>query len=91
LIPVIFLTSLQLIQVVVGSGNPKNTDKIVIALAGVTKVFVGELIEEARRIAEERQERGPLAPTHIQEAYQILNSKGLNETAEPRTKKRIRW
>lgn len=82
---------LQLIQVVVGSGNPKNTDKVVIALAGVTKVFVGELVEEARHIAEERQERGPLAPTHIQEAYQILNNKGLNETVEPSTKKRIRW
>ena len=82
---------LQLIQVVVGSGNPKNTDKVVIALAGVSKVFVGELVEEARRIAEERNEHGPLAPTHIQEAYQSLNNKGLNETAEPSMTRRIRW
>jgi len=70
---------MQLIQIVVGHGNPKNTDKIVIALAGVTKVFVGELVEESRRVAEERGERGALTPIHVQEAYERVSQRGLNE------------
>lgn len=83
------LLLLQLIQVVVGHGNPKNTDKVVIALAGVAKVFVGELIEEARKLSSERGEKGPLTPLHIQEAYQKLTESGLNEAWHPH-KRRLR-
>lgn len=77
----------RLIQVVVGSGNPKNTDKIVIALAGVAKIFVGELVEEARRIAESRGEHGPLSPDMIHEAYSSIHSQGLARASTPKTRR----
>ena len=54
---------------VVGGGQPKNTDKIVIAMSGVAKVFVGELIEESRRIADARGNTGPLEKEDVCEAY----------------------
>ena len=77
----------RLIQVVVGSGNPKNTDKIVIALAGVAKIFVGELVEEARRIAESRGEHGPLSPDMIHEAYSSIHSQGLARASGRKTRR----
>lgn len=76
---------LQLIQVVVGGGNPKSTDKIVIAMAGVTKVYVGEIIEHARKIAEARGEHGPLTPEMIYEAYTVVSSH-VSESSKPKTR-----
>jgi len=59
----------RLVQMVVGGGQPKNTDKIVIAMSGVAKVFVGELIEESRRIADARGNLGALSKEDVCEAY----------------------
>ena len=59
----------RLVQVIVGGGMPKATDKVIVAMAGVGKVFVGELVEEARRIAERRGERGPLRKETMMEAF----------------------
>jgi len=49
---------------------------IVVAVRGLAKVFVGEIVESARRVQEqsssnpvEGEERGPLAPDDIREAY----------------------
>lgn len=77
---------LQLIQMIVGGGNPKSTDKIVIAMAGVTKVYVGEIIEHARKIAESRGEHGPLTPEMIYEAYTIVSPKSRLESSKPKTR-----
>ena len=73
---------------VVGSGNPKNTDKSVIARAGVTKVFVGELVEEARRVAEAAGAKGALQPAHIHAAYQRLQEQDKVEGLGP-AKRRV--
>lgn len=41
----------------------------VMAASGVGKVFVGEMVEQARRVQQERHEAGPIRPVHLYEAY----------------------
>ena len=38
-------------------------------VAGVAKVFVGEIVEKARHIQQKRGEHGSLSPDHLREAY----------------------
>jgi len=47
-------------------------------MGGIAKVMLGELVEEARRVREERggDEALPLAPDHIREAYRRLRLTG---------------
>ncbi|WFD32205.1 hypothetical protein MSPP1_003248 [Malassezia sp. CBS 17886] len=42
---------------------------IVMAASGVGKVFVGEMVELARAVQQERNETGPILPVHLYEAY----------------------
>ena len=42
---------------------------IVMAASGVGKVFVGEMVEQARAVQRERRESGPIQPVHLYEAY----------------------
>ncbi|ADM11118.1 transcription initiation factor TFIID subunit TAF11 [Encephalitozoon intestinalis ATCC 50506] len=72
-----------------GSGFPKAAIKkyissvigqavnpnFVIAVCGLAKVFVGEMIEMAKIVQGEREETGPLLPSHIHEAYRRLHRK----------------
>lgn len=51
-------------------------DKLVIAMCGISKLYVGELIETARVLAEREGHKGPLLPSHIQRAYQVLSGCG---------------
>eukprot|EP00794_Sanderia_malayensis_P005261 gene5261-5925_t len=56
----------RLMQNIMSGGSvPPN---VVIAMAGIAKVFVGEICEEALDIMEERSEQGPIQPKHIREA-----------------------
>jgi transcription initiation factor TFIID subunit 11 len=71
----------KLIQVVSGS-KPDSQSKIMIALCSVSKTFVGELVEESKRVAEEDGHTGPLQPTHVMEGYQRLMAAGLVESIE---------
>jgi len=60
-------------------GNTQVNNQVVIAMAGVAKVFVGELVEEGLRVAEERKYEGALLPSHIREAVRRLsNVEGSN-------------
>lgn len=75
-----------------GSGFPKAAIKkyisnvigqavnpnFVIAVSGLAKVFVGEMIEVAKVVQAERCEKGPLLPSHIHEAYRRLYRKTPN-------------
>uniref|UniRef100_A0A7S4M734 TAFII28-like protein domain-containing protein n=1 Tax=Vannella robusta TaxID=1487602 RepID=A0A7S4M734_9EUKA len=47
-------------------------EAIVVAMIGITKVFVGELVETSRTAMDERGELGPIQPRHIREAYRRL-------------------
>ncbi|GAX78298.1 hypothetical protein CEUSTIGMA_g5740.t1 [Chlamydomonas eustigma] len=48
------------------------SDRVVIAMCGMGKVFVGELIESARILAAEEGDFGPLKPCYVRRAYQNL-------------------
>ena len=58
----------KLLSQVLGTVN----DRTVIAVCGVSKVFVGELVEAARLLAAQEGHAGPLLPRHIHRAYQNL-------------------
>lgn len=47
-----------------------------IVMSGVAKMFVGELVETARMVMTERNERGPIRPCHMREAYRRLKLEG---------------
>lgn len=53
-------------------------DTCAMLMGGIAKVMLGELVEEARRIREERNgdSNAPLAPDHIREAYRRLRLTG---------------
>uniref|UniRef100_A0AAV1T2E2 TAFII28-like protein domain-containing protein n=1 Tax=Peronospora matthiolae TaxID=2874970 RepID=A0AAV1T2E2_9STRA len=48
---------------------PTVTNVMAIVVAGMTKVFVGEITAEARRIMEQNGETGPIRPHHLREAH----------------------
>lgn len=61
-----------LMQNVCGSTVPPSA---VIAMAGMAKVYVGEVVEEACEARERLGEEGPLRPKHIREAARQLRKK----------------
>lgn len=66
----------RLMHSITGSVPSSN---VVIAMAGIAKVFVGEIIEEAlevqrRENQNEHKPATPLEPKHIREAYRHINS-----------------
>lgn len=48
---------------------------IVIGVAGLCKVFVGEMVTEAKKVQKERRTSGPLLPSHIHEAFRRLSKR----------------
>ena len=53
---------------------PKDTAMILVG--GLAKQFVGELVEEGRRVMAERCEAGALRPGHVREAHRRLVERG---------------
>ncbi|KAL6121670.1 taf11 [Nucleospora cyclopteri] len=70
-------------QVIGQAVNPN----MVIGVSGLAKVFVGELVTEAKAIQEEQHMTGPLLPVHINEAMRKLHKKMPNVFL----KKRVPW
>lgn len=60
------------LEVIGQSCNPK----FIIAVCGLSKVFVGELIDEAKNVQKQWNDTGALLVTHIHEAFRrIYNTK----------------
>ncbi|KAA3682016.1 transcription initiation factor TFIID subunit 11 [Paragonimus westermani] len=59
----------RLVQSIASCSVSQN---VVIAMAGLTKVYIGEIVEEALDYKQRLGETGPLKPQHIREAYRIL-------------------
>lgn len=55
--------------------NQTCNANFIIAINGVAKVFVGEIVEMAKIVLKERNETGPLKPAHVHEAYRRLYKK----------------
>jgi hypothetical protein len=56
--------------------NVTAGDLTALILAAVSKIYLGELVEEARAIMTHRDEIGPIQPMHLKLAYQKLVDQG---------------
>ena len=52
------------------------TTPAAIVVAGLTKLFVGDIIERANAIKHKRKDTGPICPQHLREAYRQLEQSG---------------
>jgi len=71
------------VRKVMASVTPLNINKhTLVAVKGAAKLYVGELVEEARTVMDEQGETGVIRPWHVREAYRRLKSEGKVPTTE---------
>lgn len=59
----------KLVNLILGQACNPN---FIIAVSGISKVFVGEMVTRAKHIQKKWGQNGPLNPSHIHEAYRQL-------------------
>lgn len=62
----------------------KSSDQFLIAVKGLAKVFVGDIVEEALEVRGQCKEEGALQPKHLREAYRRMQKAGAIPTMTPR-------
>lgn len=68
------------VKKVLTSYNPslaKTSEQYIIAVKGLAKLFVGDVVELALEIKQKRGDKGALQPVHIREAYRRLRRDGF--------------
>lgn len=60
--------------------NQSITANVATVIGGFTKLYMGEIIERALDIQEERGDAGPLLPDHLREAVRRYRTEGAGAT-----------
>lgn len=63
----------------------KASEQYVIAVKGLAKLFVGDVVESANEVKRSRGEKGPLQPKHLREAYRQLRKSGVVPSTADKT------
>ncbi|KAK2715604.1 transcription initiation factor TFIID subunit 11-like isoform X2 [Artemia franciscana] len=65
------------------------SQNVVIAMAGIAKVYAGEIVEGAIDVLEKLGEDGPIQPKHLRESVRVLRSKGSVHGGKPKRLRRF--
>jgi transcription initiation factor TFIID subunit 11 len=61
----------KIVQTVCGKAVSAS---VVIAMSGIAKVFVGEIVEKALDVKQKWGDSGPLQPKHLRESFRVYKN-----------------